>query len=126
MSGYVHGQTRPLADQIARLQQETIRLRQRIDTAQAEADFTAALTIEQANTEAHRIITAAIDAADKIRHQSEQARSAAKVIAENETNRIRERAYLEGRARADTQRIEHDHRMTGNQRRQQLEHALRR
>lgn len=126
MSGYVHGQTRPLAEQLARLQQETIRLRQRLNEAQAEATFAAALTIEQANAEAHRIITAAIAAADKIRHQSEQASTATKALAENEANRIRERAYLEGRARADTQRIEHDHIMAGNTRRQRLEHALRR
>lgn len=126
MSGYVHGQTRPLAEQLARLQQETIRLRQRMNEAQAEADFTAALTIEQANTEARRIITAAIAAADQIRHQTEQANTATKALAENEANRIRERAYLEGRARADTHRIEHDHRMAGNTRRQRLEHALRR
>lgn len=123
---YTYGQTKPLADRVAALHKEIRQLQQILAQQQAEADFKAALTIEQANTEVNRIIHAAIKAADDLRHQTERQCAAAKMVAENEANRIRERAYLEGRARADTHRIEHDHRMTGNQRRELLTRELRR
>lgn len=122
----MHGATRPLAETLASLHQQIIQLRKHITDEQTAAANTAAGTIARANTEAHRIITEAITAADTIRAQTDRAAATARALAENEANLIRERAYLEGRARADEHRITHDNQTAGNRRRQQLEHHLRR
>lgn len=124
MSGYVYG-----GDLAARLERQMSAL----TAAQhrtAEADQRAATVLAEANTAAHKIITDAINAADNQRTKAtaDVARiiSNAKMRAEQESSRIREHAYLEGRTRADAHRIEHDQRIAGNKRRKQLEHTLRR
>ncbi|WP_427017828.1 hypothetical protein ACQCSX_04235 [Pseudarthrobacter sp. P1] len=84
------------------------------------AHETAAKILADADTAARALIAAAIAQADRIRAATDKKTSRALIAAEHEANRIRERAYLEGRARADAQRIEHDRHLAATQRREAL------
>ena len=96
--------------------------------ARKAAQKEAAEIINAALTEARNTINAAIEAAADVRENARQLAVEGRkklVEAEADAARIRERAYLEGRVRADAQRVEHDRIVAGNQRRAQLTKDLR-
>lgn len=114
MSLYAYGKSsQELAEIIDRQTTALAVLEQRAAAASIRADK----VLAEANTQSNRIILEAIAAADKLI-------AAAKVTAERESGRIRERAYLEGRVLADAQRIEHDNRIRGDHRRARLANEL--
>lgn len=123
MSGYVHG-----ASVGARLERQLSALtaaQRRVVAADKQATKTTA----DANRAANKILTEAIKSADK--HRIKAQRDAdriihnAKILAERESSLIRERAYLEGRTRADAHQIETDKQAAGTRRRDQLDNACR-
>ncbi|WP_102158690.1 hypothetical protein [Zhihengliuella halotolerans] len=112
-----HQHLHDLQEQAKRLQQQVDRLKARIvDDARAES----ARIVGEARDIALSVLETAHATADRVRSEAANHAAAARMEAEREAALIRERAYLEGRARADQNRLQFDELQAARQRRRTL------